>query len=379
MRILDRYIARQFLFNVVILHVVLFTFVVVVDFSLNFDEFVEIAQKTPAPGGGTPSGLRTGLLAMALVMDLWWPRLFQLFNYLLGILMVGGMGFTCAQMVKHREFVAMLASGQSLTRTARPIVAVALLLTGLQAVNREAVVPELAELLTRTKDEAGRRDMGEAERLLTSDARGRLFYARQFNLQKGTINGLWILERDAEGLITRRIVADSARWREGAWVLTNGRAESRIRSGTTPQNQFTPVTQMETDLSPTVLKLRRFQEYKQNLSTRQITEMIERYESEASPPRARIDELERIRFSRVASLASNLLSLLICMPFFLQREPRNMIVQSLLCAPVALISQVGGVLGASVAIPGLPPQLSVFIPVMVLVPLAIASMTSVKS
>jgi lipopolysaccharide export LptBFGC system permease protein LptF len=249
----------------------------------------------------------------------------------------------------------------------------------MQAINREAVVPQLAELLTRTKDEAGRRDMGEAERLLTADARGRLFYARQFNLQKGTISGLWILERDAEGLITRRIVADGARWREGAWILTNGRAESRIRSGTTPQDQLTPVNQFETDLSPTVLKLRRFQEYKQNLSTRQISEMIERYESEPTPPKARIDELERIRFSRDAALASNLLSLLICMPFFLQREPRNMIVQSLLCAPVALICQVGGVLGASVAIPGLPPQLSVFIPVMVLLPLAIASMTSVKS
>ncbi|MFZ4574279.1 MAG: LptF/LptG family permease [Phycisphaerales bacterium] len=379
MRTLDRYISRQFIANIVLLHVVLFTFVIVVDFSLNFDEFVDIARKTPTPGGQEPSALRTGLLAAALVVDLWWPRLFLLFNYLLGMMIVGGMGFTCAQMMKHREFVAMLASGVSLTRVARPLIIVAIGLTLFQGVNREVILPRLAELLTRTKDEAGQRSLAGVDRMLTADARGRLFYARKFDAHAGSIDGLWVWERDEKGLVTGRITAKSARWREGAWVLQEGRFESKLDRGATPVAAFTPVQSIETDLSPTLLKLRRYQGYRHNLSTAQVTELIDRYRGEPQPPAKRIDELERIRWGRIATMAGNLLSLLICLPFFVRREPTSMIIQSLKCAPVALLSQVGGVLGAELSVPGLPPQLSVFLPVMILLPLAIASMTSIKS
>jgi lipopolysaccharide export LptBFGC system permease protein LptF len=379
MRTLDRYIIRQYLFNIVLLHVVLFTFVIVVDFSLNFDEFVEIAQKTPTPTGQEPSSLRTGLLAAALVLDLWWPRLFLLFNYLLGLMLVGGMGFTCAQMVKQREFVAMLASGQSLTRVARPLIMVAIGLTLFQGVNREIILPRLAELLTRTKDEAGQRSLAAVNRFMTADAKGRIFYARSFDATAGSIDGLWIYEIDGEGLMTGRITAKSARWREGAWVLQDGRMESRIDRGANPETAFRPVASIETDLSPTLLKLRRYKEYRHNLSTQQVTELLAQYRQEPEPPIAMIRDLERNRWGRLATMAANLLSLLICLPFFLQREPTSMIIQSLKCAPIALISQVGGVLGAEANIPGLPPHLSVFLPVMILLPLAIASMTSVKS
>ena len=379
MRTIDRYIARQFLFNIVLLHVVLFTFVIVIDFSLNFDEFVEIAQKTPAPDGSTPSAIRTGLLAGALALDLWWPRLIQLFNYLLGVMMVGAMGFTCAQMVKHREFVAMLASGQSLTRIARPILIVGFTLTLLQGFNREFVVPNLAELLTRTKDEAGQRRLAAGARMLTSDAKGRLLYARSFDLQEGTIDGFWMWERDADGLLKSRISAKSARWREGSWMLIDGTAEDRPERGKNVSSSPRPVAGVETDVSPTVLKLRRYEGYRHNLSTKQVSAMLAGYRAEPSPPVKRIMELERIRWGRLATMAGNLLSLLICMPFFLMREPGSMIKQSIKCAPVALIAQVGGVLGAEMIIPGLPPQISVFIPVMVLLPAAVVSMTSVKS
>ena len=107
--------------------------------------------------------------------------------------------------------------------------------------------------------------------------------------------------------------------------------------------------------------------------------MIARYRSEAEPPINRIDSLERIRFGRIATMIGNLLSLLMCLPFFLRREPTNMVLQSLICSPLALAAQMAGVLGAAAAIPGLPPQFSVFVPVLVLLPLAIASLSNVKT
>jgi len=54
-------------------------------------------------------------------------------------------------------------------------------------------------------------------------------------------------------------------------------------------------------------------------------------------------------------------------------------VQSLYAAPVALVAIAAGFLGATSAISGLPPQVSVFVPVLVLFPLAIAAVTHIKT
>ncbi|MCA9298960.1 MAG: hypothetical protein KDA28_07830, partial [Phycisphaerales bacterium] len=120
MSLLDRYIARQFLTNVVVLFVILFCFIITIDVSLNIDRFSRIATELMASQGQSGFLKRASLTSM-LILDLWWPRLLQLFNYMLGLVMVAAMGFTCSQMVRHRELVAILASGQSLMRVARPV------------------------------------------------------------------------------------------------------------------------------------------------------------------------------------------------------------------------------------------------------------------
>ncbi|MEZ6318858.1 MAG: hypothetical protein R3B49_08915 [Phycisphaerales bacterium] len=76
---------------------------------------------------------------------------------------------------------------------------------------------------------------------------------------------------------------------------------------------------------------------------------------------------------------SNLLTLIIALPFYTTREPQNMVVQSLKCAPISILALMGGVLGASAIIPGLPAAIAVFIPVMILVTVALARSTSIPS
>lgn len=380
MTILDRYIARQYVTNIVLLFIVLFAFVIVIDFSLNFDEFVRIARRLGTVGDQEPSTLRTGALAAFLVMDLWWPRLFMLFGYMLGLVLVGAMGFTCAQLVKSRELVAILAGGVSLYRVARPIIIVAAGALLLQAANREFVLPRLAPLLTRDKQDAGKRELGLARKQLAADSQGRLFYAKSFDLDRGVIDGLWIWERDESGLMTRLITASSARWVGGAWRLTDGRAVDRSPNrgaGTLPPP--VAVASVETDLDPTALKLRRYETFRQNLSSAQISELISRYRAQSSPPQARIEAVQRVRWGRYAELGATLLTLVVCLPFFLRREPANMIVQSLFAAPVAIILIVGGVLGTTAAIPGLPPQIAVFVPAIAQLPLTIAALTSIRT
>ena len=63
------------------------------------------------------------------------------------------------------------------------------------------------------------------------------------------------------------------------------------------------------------------------------------------------NKMARIAWGRLSALISTVLSLVIALPFFLTREPRNMVVQSRKCTPIALGCLLGGVLGAAAPIP----------------------------
>ncbi len=373
MKLLDRYIARQYLFNVVALTVILFSFIITIDVSLNFNRMSGVAiDRLKAEGMLDPSAVRKLFFTIYLAADLWWPRLLQLFNFMLGFILVGAMGFTFSQLVKGRELVAVLASGLPLQRIARPVVLIALLLTGVQLINQEFIVPQIAPLLMRDHGDAGKRFLGSDRVPLCADAQGRLWYAKSFNRDTGALEGLWIWERDEKGLATRKIKAASAVWRDGGWDLTDATAE--VRQGTLAS--ATPVSRIETDLDPTALTMRRSEAFSQALSWSQLNQML------AHPERlseSRRDQLDRTRWGRVSIITANFLSLIIAVPFFLRREPANMAWQSVKCAPVAIVSLLGGVLGASASIPGLPIPLAVFVPCLVLAPLAVAAATGIKT
>jgi lipopolysaccharide export LptBFGC system permease protein LptF len=78
-------------------------------------------------------------------------------------------------------------------------------------------------------------------------------------------------------------------------------------------------------------------------------------------------------------MASNMLVLVIALPFYLTRAPTNMLVQSLKCAPVSIGALMGGILGASAPSGALPPQLSVFVPVLILALIGAAAVRSVRT
>lgn len=371
MSLLDRYIARQFFLNVVMLLGILFCFIVAIDASMNITKFTRVADELLAARGQDPGGLSKIATALWAVLDLWWPRLMQLYNFLIGLVMVGAMGFTCTQFVRHREFVAMLAAGQSLTRVARPIVIVATGLTLVQALNQEFVIPKIAPLLSREHEAAGQRRVGETMLPLSPDGSGRLFQARAFDVDRGELQDLFVLEYDEAHQPTRAIRAARATWDGSAWVLEQGMAESRIETGP-PM----PMERLESGLGPEQIRAMRYAAFRNAMSFGQAGQLLSRSEMLDDRQEA---ELQRIRWGRVSVWMSNLLTLLIALPFFLTREPRNMLPQSLKCAPISISALVGGVLGASAAVPGLPPAIGVFIPIMILVPAAVAVMSTVRT
>lgn len=430
MNTLDRYIARHFLGNIIVLLILLFSFVVTIDVALNIDRFLSTASRRRAEAvrevdlaiqkaasdvqaAADPviaehirsidlpaldikrlaaqrlseSSVARATLVAYLVGDLWWPRLLQLFSFLMGMVLVGAMGFTLAQLVRHRELVAMLAGGISLRRIARPILLVAALLAAIQVLDQEFIIPRIAPLLTRDHGEAGHHEIRQYAVPLTSDGKrpdgsDRLFFARTFDPAAATLKGVHIWDRDPAGRALTHYAAPNAKWTGEGWRLAEPVIEPLLLtpaggSGGAPgiPQPVPPELLIKTELGPEALNLRHFGSFKQSLSLAQLTSMLH---NPALQPEQRAG-LQRIRYGRVSMLISAFLSLLISMPFFLMREPRNMVWQSLKSAPVGIGSLLGGVLGAAAPIPGIPPGMAVFLPVLILMPVAIAAMVSLKT
>jgi lipopolysaccharide export system permease protein len=381
MTLLDRHIARQFITNTLLLLFILFAFVIAVDVSVKFDEYTRAARNALTSPQGPPSWGRTMVFALGLVLDFWWPQLIQLTVHLLGLVMIAGAGFTLAQMVKHRELVAMLAGGISLRRAAAPILSAAALFSLGQLAVQEYVLPRIAPLLTRTAQQAGSRTLGVERLKLTADAQGRVFHAAAFDADKGILTGLSVIERDTSGVGVREISADRAVWNGTSWSLDKGFVRPFADASALPQR----LDRLETNLDPMALRLRRFAEYRHTLSFAQAGEMLHaasRTSDRASAlvlSRAQADEIRRIQLGRFGTVLCNLLGLLIALPVFLRREPVPMMLPSIKAAPIAMIVLLGGFLGTSLPVPALPAALSVLLPALAMLPLAIASVTSLKT
>jgi lipopolysaccharide export system permease protein len=380
MKLLDRYIARQYLINILVLLIILCCFVVMVDVSLNIDRYWKVATTNLAPADpATDTVLRRILVTIFGVIDIWWPRLLSLFNFLIGLVLVGAMGFTCTQLVRNRELVAVLTAGQSLFRIARPFLLVAIALTALQVANQELVIPRIAPLLMRDQGDIGKRALGSSRVPPTVDALGRVFYAGSFDADEGTLENLYVWERAESGLAQRRIYSPSAIWQNGAWELKDPVLQDRSSLDAAPQPG---PSRIETNLDPALLKMKRFASYGSYLGFEQATAMKNRLDQlrvDNDSARKIRDQLQRISLGRISTMCANILTLIIAMSFFLTREPRNMVAQALKCAPVGITALVGGVLGTWAPVPGVPAALSVFIPVMILTPVAIATVSRVRT
>ncbi len=377
MRTLDIYIARRFLANFAILLGLLFVFAISIDFILQLDEFVEAASEMVGPG----AGLLSRIAALGpMVVDFYGPRVFQFYAYMVGLLAVGSMGFTFAQMHRARELTAVLASGVRLHRVALPVLVAALSLNVVQMVNQELILPALASRLIRTHGSLGRSGVETFEVRFTADGAGNLFQAPSFDASTGTLVQPTILVRDESGRTVQRLMADRAPWDVGAggWRLVNGRAMTpapSVAAGAAAPAESANVAPevFHSDLTPHVLILRRYRQFATMLSLSQIREMMQ------TPGVVDTDALVRFAWGRFATILINMLLLVISLPFFLLREPADLLRKSMLCCAVSIPVMMGALLGFAGELPGFPPAVGVFLPGIILVPVALFMLGLVKT
>jgi lipopolysaccharide export LptBFGC system permease protein LptF len=375
-KLLDRHILGRFFANFAILFALLYMFAVAIDLILNLDEFVDAARERLDEDASTAAFVG---LVVRLMFDFQGPRFFQFFAYLHGLVAVGAVGFVLGQMHRAKELVAVMASGVSLHRIAMPFVAGMFLLSMVQLLNQELMLPRVAPLVLRGHADVGQRSVDEFAVPLTPDGRGGLVQAPSFEPGIATLVRPTWLERDERGRTVRRITADTATWDavQKAWRLERGLAVRR--SGDPAAGGAGRVVEREavglyaTDVDPSTLIVRRHGEYAAMLSLRQITEMLER------PGVVDTTTLQRHRYSRFATVLINVLVLVITLPSFLLREPTSLLRQSLVAASISLPVMLTAIIVMTVDLPGIGPAVGVFLPVIMLLPVVLARVMYIKS
>ena len=375
MKTLDRYIVRQFLINYAILLMVFTLLFVVVDLIVDIDEFVKAGHLRAGEGGGW-------LFATVwTIADYYGPTMVLLYVFFSGLVVVAAMGFAFSSLARSRELTAMVSSGISLHRVAAPVVVVACLFSSLTLLAQEFLVPSMAYKLTRSKSQLGKESNRSFEVRYAVDSKGNLLSAAQFEAQliQPMLTGVTILERDSLGRATRRISAEQAFWSDAytGWELVGGYA-IRPESGepstslSLDTNQAQPVDFFATDLSPKVLFAHQAGLYPRLLSFADLRDLAANPAVDAGP-------LRRIMHGRFSLLVLNVLVLVIGLPFFLSREPTNMLRQGVTAAAVSLAAWALCMFVPEAAAVSMNPVASAWLPVVILLPISAVGLQMIRS
>lgn len=409
MKILDGYIIRLFLLNLLILFVVITGLILLINLIVNFDTFVNAAAQE---GGSGP--YRVGRV-IVLAADFYGPQIFLYYNYMVGVLPVGAAAFTFTQLVRNHELTAMLAGGISMQRLAMPVLALGFATNVLMVLNQELVLPNLAEKLQRRHADIRHGGIRDLAVHFMPDSYGSLYTADGFEVSTQTLRDVTILVREPVdetgerfGWASRRITAERAEWDEerDGWRLINGIAVLREPSGTAAGSAGSAAIQavaddrrlkgadggadgelggdlqvrrrqavdfIASDLDPVSIVQRERQRFRQLLSTQQLNELMER--SAILDPA----ELQRVKHSRLSLVVVNMLILAMGLPFFMLRSPGNMLMQTVKAAPLCIGAWGAGFMLMQIQPGGLPPIAVAWLPVALYAPMAVYLMDSIET
>jgi lipopolysaccharide export system permease protein len=305
MKILDKYVAKNFLVGYGIALCVLIGLRIIIDLFVNLDQFTQHAELTAL------AVLKNIFIFYSLNVTLY-------FRDFAGMMTVVAAAFSLGKMVRLNELVAIMASGVSLKRVIGPILVLALLLTGLLVINQEILIPLLGDKLTRSQDDIPGQESYDV--WFIADADGSLFCAPRFDVKTSTLHEPTIVRR-AEvkpGIwqVIGRISAEKAVDvnNTGNWVLTKGRFIKK-GSGEDPQ----PVASYKSDVTAKDIPVRRTARYIGLLGSRQLAAL--------AAQRAKIRDLPELysqKHFRITDPIINLVMLMVSLPVLVCREPKSM-------------------------------------------------------
>ena len=212
MRLLDRYIVRNFLQPYIYCIIGFLSIWLIFDISDNSSTIFD--ERAP----------------LGLVVHFYWTQIPQVLVILLPVSLLLSLLFSLGRMSRSNEMVSMLTAGVSVPRVVFPLLLIGLLTTGVtQALNYSLAAH--AELARKNffdqVNRGGLREVVIAAQVFRNRTDYRTWYIARFRRNSNEFSGVQVVQQDAQGNITRNYIATEAfyepatkSWRmEGAKVV----------------------------------------------------------------------------------------------------------------------------------------------------------------
>ena len=362
-KVLDLYLVREFVYSYVVSVLILLSLYVVLDLFAYIDEFTEGQAST-----------------RQVIMDIlsyYGYHSFLYFAQVAGMITLVAACFTLARLYHGNELTAVLAGGISLYRVALPIILMGLVFNALWIIDQELIIPRIADKLVLGHDEA--RGKRAFELYFLRDRDNRLLSAMKYQPETQTMEQVIVMERDKEGNFSGKISADAAVFdpAEQVWKLSRGihdapdTAEAFVVTGKARHQR---VDQYRSDWLPSDLLLRQSIVWTWLLSTQQLSALLKK--PHLIPDLGEVTAARHVRFTQPLV---NILLLLLGLPFFLNREPHNVLLAVGLCLLLAILCFMLTFVSQNLASTSAYPAFTAWLPIVVFVPVATYLFQNVKT
>lgn len=364
-KILDRYLIREFLFSYLVCLAVMIALYVVLDLFANIDEFMETSD--------------VFYEILQNIFRYYFYNSFLYYSQIAGMIVVIAIAFTLTRLHRNNETVAMLASGISLYRVSLPVVIMGFVLNGLWFIDQEFIIPSIADKLILSHDQMGRPESFSLWFLKDRD--NSLLSVASFDPQGKKMGYFLLIERDSEGRIKSKISAKSAYWddEERLWRLEGGVRYYRVKEqedalSAAAAIRSEPVSYYKSDWEPDELVLRQSLDWLWFLSLRQINSLLEK--PYLIPNLKEVIAIRHIRFTQPLL---NLVMIFLALPFFLNREGTHLLSSIGASIGVSLSCYLITILCQNIATGSSYPGFWVWLPIMIYGPVAVLLMESIRT
>ncbi len=383
-KILDRYVAKNFLIGYAIAFLVLVGMRILIDLSVNVDEFTENKAYSTS-------------MILANIFEFYRVQSLLYFRDFAGIITVVAAVFSLGNMTKKNELIAVMASGISLKRIIMPIIVLSIALTALLVVDQEVLIPNKATELTKSHDEI-RQDQTYRIVCMT-DSNSSILNASSYNEATHTLtNPSIILKKEIApnkwktvGWITAdKAVYDESKksWRLSSKVVdpetkevitTGGILQKIVPPGDDDVTKtYSELKYYKSDLTPQIIPIRKEERFTSFLSSAQL-ERLARNDAKVHDKA----KLYMQKHTRITDPLINFIMLLVALPILVCRDNKAMksaimisFGTTMACFIIAFVSKL---IGTEVFLGKIRPVLFAWLPILIFMPIAMIELDSMKT
>jgi len=365
MKILDKYVAKNFLVGYAIAFCVLIGLRVIIDLFVNLDEFTEHAN--------------LGVLAVVgNILSFYGLHGLLYFRDFAGMITVVAAAFSLGKMIRFNELVAVMASGVSLKRVIAPIILLSVILTGLLIIDQEFLIPPFSDKLVRGQDALPGQETYDL--WFIDDDNGSLICSQKFDVKTSTLYNPTIIVRSKKAdssvwEVTGRILAAKAVYNPdaGRWDFTSGQF---IEKGS--QLGAQPIASYVSNITPKEIPVMRRSRHITLLSSHQLSVLASQ--------KTKIKDLAQLYSQKnfhITDPIINLVMLMVCLPILVCRDPKSMksaiMISFGTTTACFVITFVCKMLAVEVIFDRVMPEIWAWLPVFIFAPIAVIQLDSMKT